>query len=295
MLNVRPSVPVASRRLPEAMRGFTLVELLVVISILAILITLLAPSLFKASEMATRAVCKANLKAWGGGIQQYVSVDRFVPGSLDRGNSISAMLLENGIENPDGHAGIRNGEISFEMMIPYVSGVDENRKLLGGHWICPMVCKQSIFVEGTWFGEQEEKHSFHYAYYAGLKRSGLRQDPDTGWEENIVVHDSDDRITQDKLEAGRLLMSDMMLHRQGDGWVFNHGGDNPVWSDTSNDPSWADGPEEITGVNQLYGEGSVREFSRAQLNVDDWRDDPNGGLHVHSTSGNDDRHYFGGD
>ena len=44
---------------------FTMIELLVVITIISILITILLPSLSRAKIIARDAVCKSNLKQWG--------------------------------------------------------------------------------------------------------------------------------------------------------------------------------------------------------------------------------------
>lgn len=57
---------VAGRRL-----GFTLLELLVVVGVIAILIAILVPSLAKAKEAARETVCQTKLRAWGQGFLFY--------------------------------------------------------------------------------------------------------------------------------------------------------------------------------------------------------------------------------
>ncbi|MFB3893487.1 MAG: type II secretion system protein [Phycisphaerae bacterium] len=55
----------------KARQGFTLIELLVVIAIIALLLTILVPSLTAAREMARCALCRANLHSIGIGIPMY--------------------------------------------------------------------------------------------------------------------------------------------------------------------------------------------------------------------------------
>ncbi len=69
--------------LKRAKHGFTLVELLVVVSIIALLIAILLPSLKKAREQAKAAVCLSNLRALGQGIMLYsTEYDGRLPGPL---------------------------------------------------------------------------------------------------------------------------------------------------------------------------------------------------------------------
>lgn len=71
-----------SARRPRASRGFTLVELLVTIAILAMLVAILLPAVQGAREAARRIHCSNNQKQIGLGIQAYQSsMGVFPPGS----------------------------------------------------------------------------------------------------------------------------------------------------------------------------------------------------------------------
>ncbi|HET6429252.1 MAG TPA: type II secretion system protein [Phycisphaerae bacterium] len=67
----------ASQESGRPSRGFTLVELLVVVGIIALLVTILMPSLSRAMELARRSVCAANQHAIGRGWQMYWQDNNF--------------------------------------------------------------------------------------------------------------------------------------------------------------------------------------------------------------------------
>ena len=103
-------------------RGFTLIEVLVVIAIIALLVAILMPSLAGAREAARRSVCASNMRQLATGIRYYVTDTRGVWPNTVRGSK------EDGEADPDKDEGWTTGSWAMKIR-PYLKSV--------GTFYCP--------------------------------------------------------------------------------------------------------------------------------------------------------------
>lgn len=83
---------------PKGRRGFTLIELLVVIAVLALLVSILVPSLREALEYARLVTCRLNMRNLSMACMIYVDDNNeyWVPSDADRLNLVKSATWRNG-------------------------------------------------------------------------------------------------------------------------------------------------------------------------------------------------------
>jgi prepilin-type N-terminal cleavage/methylation domain-containing protein/prepilin-type processing-associated H-X9-DG protein len=111
--------PTIGRRLA----GFTLIELLVVVAIIAILTSILLPSLGAAREQTRSVVCGQTLRQFGTGLQLYVSEHQdWIPGVNTSGFAVSAKKFAG---SPEALYQSRLPVQSWDWMSPVLTGTTE--------------------------------------------------------------------------------------------------------------------------------------------------------------------------
>lgn len=187
--------------------GFTLVELLVVVAIIALLVSILMPTLNKAKEQTRRVICTSNLRNCGTALHVYAAAnDGYFPPAYHNDSSYQACVYRS-----------RNMDYDLRDYIrPYIGDL--------GLWKCPalpMVTSIGDYPPGNIFTDCT--CSATYRYYPGRR---WPQFAEPGTEQYNNPKPQPNRYENVDNAARRVMMQDAYI----DDWMtggmalFNHGG-----------------------------------------------------------------------
>ncbi|MDH4202468.1 MAG: type II secretion system GspH family protein [Phycisphaerae bacterium] len=260
-------------------RAFTLIELLVVIAIIALLLSVILPSLRKAKQSAQMVLCRNNLHQWSLAIGTFaLENNNEVPLSTTYGVSgdkvTASFPNEMYLDQYNGQFSLgaetrswQEKMISHEVIGPYLPGFNdmglrtdrrseftshEENFLLDGVWRCPLAKKREIGI--TMDQLTASGRSFFRLDYSYIGRADL-------WADSMFPVLSDRKALVGRQPAsGRIMLMDTIFYWQdGDPaeriYWYNHGKNGPSGEGST---AYLKPPRDIIGVNQAFGDGSVK-------------------------------------
>jgi prepilin-type N-terminal cleavage/methylation domain-containing protein len=255
--------------------GFTLVELLVVIGIIALLISILIPALAKAREGAIRTQCGANLHQWGVALMSYSADNKNRLPITPYYGGAPSLLNQFELWNRSGSTTPPpRDQFEIDMLVRYVKGfkatTDPTKSTLSGVWLCPAVNGQATAIPGWWWPGYAGNTWSHYSFFSRTSLWPITSNaalggtavPNTSPSQNYVYATNPDDLMDTRFAADRVVMADATVWiGSNNGWSFNHaitGGARPIFDSVY---GTLVGPQssikDCRGMNELYGDGHV--------------------------------------
>jgi prepilin-type N-terminal cleavage/methylation domain-containing protein len=236
--------------------GFTLVELLVVVTIIVILLAMLAPALDSAIEQAERAVCATNLHAFGTASSGYAMNNRRRLLTIPRHYKMAGPISGNagGLAYPWFvwlYAQTMPAEFSMEAIRPYIGETQPTSPqtaTMGELWLCPAsqmaqvrADNENFYIKqppGPVLGAQDDGPGIlcEYAYFGG-----------GGGTVPAGYVTTRSTINNGKLGGQGVLMGDNLFRHSEPAWYYNHG----------EYTKYPGSPPDIQGMNVVNGDGSA--------------------------------------
>ena len=187
-----PSVP--GRRAGKKLRGFTLVELLVVLAIVGLLASLLLPAISRAKAKAHSAVCQHNLKQIGLALRLYVEDYQAYP-----------FHVWFGVESTGRSSSMATYLSWYECLYPYTVVT-----WTGPLFRCPSyrgyTSPLTVMPSGSWRPEQgsygHNKHGVSQEDYSKFPYLGLGPEGDSSSDSLPPVYESKVLVPSDMLAVG---------------------------------------------------------------------------------------------
>jgi prepilin-type N-terminal cleavage/methylation domain-containing protein len=256
-------------------RGFTLVELLVVISIIALLLSIMMPALSRAREQAKRVVCSSLLKQWHIAVNSYATENNEW---LVGGSWWDAMYIRQTI------AGYFGGKMEINSLgKPFCNDIDFWQKII----MCPSKGKKGLSTLSPWtpssssippnptesLGESMMHGSYLYwggqGNFGAPSRGNAGKYPSTGWVSTQFYDGHHPSPKRTDILARNCSTS--VLMSDNNSYVLSRNGKVYYESMQANkiglypNHGWFKGTDRPAGQNMLYMDGHIGWFT------DPWR------------------------
>ena len=231
-------------------KGFTLIELLVVIAIIALLLSIVMPSLRKAKEATMRIRCASRLKQWGMAIQMYAT---------DNDNKIMRMSRGWGWDTVYPHY-IDNEPYEYKNTVTWnIQGINPYIEAFSSNYANDGQAKDMVtclncsgeFIQDWIYNINFPNHSFAEIAYSYFGRIDLVN-------ENYLSPNAQEYLVGKTLSSHKLLMAEILNFDSSDyAYRYNHGSDGWSWNEMNfrNPSNTAYSPDPAaTGRSQLFGD-----------------------------------------